>query len=196
LRKSQEKGSRTGGSPSGSQLLDVFVYLLLQLAKLLQRAFGERSKITWALSQNFITVGFADTLHPSHLLDGLVELFGVSIISFILKMPLLTPGRCLNCCKKATACSRFALPFFTTTISNRSRIAPAVGLASCNARAEGLAKKSWDGDTTSTMSMSLGSGVALTKLPSTSAASRKPQAFASPMNSAKLVHNCGRRSVL
>ena len=73
--------SCAGRSSSRSQFLDVFVYLPLQLTELFQWAFGERSKVTWALSQNFITVGFEDTLHPSHLFDGLVEL--CSVVSII-----------------------------------------------------------------------------------------------------------------
>jgi hypothetical protein len=72
-------------------------HLRLQLTELFQRAFGERSKVTWALGQNFITVGFEDTLHPSHVLDGLVELFSCLNHNFILNMPFLKSGRCLTC---------------------------------------------------------------------------------------------------
>jgi hypothetical protein len=78
-------------------VLDVFVNLLLQLPELLQRAFSQQREVTWILRQNLVAVGFKNTLHPSHLLDGLVQLFGCLNHNFILKMPFFTPGRCLSC---------------------------------------------------------------------------------------------------
>ena len=81
----------TRGVSISFELLDVFVDLHLQLAQLLQRAVGDHAKVAWALSKDFIAVRFKNALHPSHLLDGLVELFGCFDHDFILK-----PCRCLT----------------------------------------------------------------------------------------------------
>jgi len=64
-------------------VLDIFVNLLLQLPELLQRTFGEHAEVTRVLSQNFVTIGFKDALHASHLLYGLVKLFGCPNHNFI-----------------------------------------------------------------------------------------------------------------
>src|ERR671922_1797816 len=83
-------------SPRSFQALDIFADLLLQLPELPQRAFGEDAKVSRVLTQNFVPIGLEDTLHASHLFNGLVKLFGCFNHSSILKMPLLTPGHCLT----------------------------------------------------------------------------------------------------
>ena len=85
------------GSSSYAQALDVSVNLSLQLPELLQRAFSEQGEVTWILREYLIAVGFEDTLHPSHLLDRLVQLFGCLNHNFTLRMPFFRPGRCLTC---------------------------------------------------------------------------------------------------
>jgi hypothetical protein len=64
------------GSSGGFQALDIFVNLLLQLPELLQRPLGKHAEVTRVLRQNFVPIGFQNTLHASHLLNGLVKLFG------------------------------------------------------------------------------------------------------------------------
>ena len=85
------------GSSGGFQALDIFVNLLLQLPELLQRPLGEQAEVARVLSQNFVPIGFQNTLHASHLLNGLVKLLGCFNHNFILKMPFFMPGRCLTC---------------------------------------------------------------------------------------------------
>jgi hypothetical protein len=89
--------SSTCGCSADFQTLNVFINLRLQLPELLQRTLREQGEVTWVLGQNFVAVGFKDTLHPSHLLDGLVKFFGCLNHNFILKMPFFTPGLCLTC---------------------------------------------------------------------------------------------------
>jgi hypothetical protein len=82
---------------AGFQAADIFVDLLLQLSKLLQRTFGEHGKVTRIAGQNLIAIRFKDTLHTPHLFNGLVNLFHRLNHNFILKIPFFMPGRCLIC---------------------------------------------------------------------------------------------------
>jgi len=77
--------------------VEIFANLPLQLPELLQWTFGEHGEVTRVLSQNFIAIGFKDALHASHLFNGLIKLFAGLNHNFILKIPFITPGRCLTC---------------------------------------------------------------------------------------------------
>src|SRR5437667_6248765 len=94
----------------------------LELADFVQRAFRENGKVARALRENVGPVRFKDPLHPPHLVNGLVKLFGGFNHRRIRRMPFRKADCRRTCWKKVVASSYSNVPSRTATISNPKRL--------------------------------------------------------------------------
>ena len=83
----------------------ILVDFHLQFSDFIQRPLGEDGKVTGVFRQNPHAIRVEDTLHPPHLLDGLIQLFGIFDHGVIFKTPFRKPICPRTCWKNATAFS-------------------------------------------------------------------------------------------
>src|SRR5437867_354713 len=163
--KAQDPGDSVGWNLL--QPADVIGDFSLQLLDLIERAFRENRKVVRILGQNVGAVRLQNALHPTHLFNGLLKLFGGFDHKRILKMPLRRARSRRTCWKNAMASSNSDVLSRTATISNPNRFCTRFFDTTLYAPGRRSAVRSWSRATTTMRSMSLGSGVAVTKLPST-----------------------------
>src|ERR1043166_2300742 len=182
---------------SGQRALDtahILIELSLQLPNLLQRPLSQNGKAVGIPSQDLIAVRFQDALHPPHLLDGLISLFGCLDHNVSRSSPFLRPGRCRTWLKNTTASAKLSVPILATTISNPKRRRTRCCASTLYWYAGKSAPKSWEAGTTTIRSMSFGSALPVTKLPSTTTPTTTPVLAASERNISSFSNNLGRRS--